>query len=61
MNDNDRKHGFASPKRGPLEAHVRAAMSALECGLRTQAWDCVEDAFVLCEEIMVRLNGEARS
>ena len=43
----DRSAGFAAPADSSRDALLRTAVSAIECAIRVQDWDCAAEGLVM--------------
>ena len=58
----EREVGFAAPGDGDDNSlFLRTAMSAIECGIKTDDWDCVAEGQAMLETLELRLRQQVDS
>ena len=51
-NQLERNVGFASPRDLPLGDQLRTVYFAIECGIKTEDWDCVAEGLAMLIETL---------
>jgi hypothetical protein len=53
--------GFATPNQCPLDLHLRTILQAILCSLQTREWGIAAEAFVMLQDLELRVRPKRQA